>query len=111
MLILAIALFTIAAALGFYLISFLLQDKEMPKGIALVHGPVAAIGLILLIVYAFTQDPAPIVSLVLFILAAMGGTMLIYRDMTGQNVPKWMAIGHGFTALAGYVFLVVFTFL
>ncbi len=110
MLILAIAFFTLAATLGVYLLSFVLQDKDTPKGVALVHGPLAVIGLIILVIYAFFHKPAPIVSIILFILATLGGFMLIYRDLTGRSVPKWFAIGHGLTATVGFIFLIVFTY-
>lgn len=110
MLITSIIFFALAALLGLYLLSFVLQNKNTPKGIAFTHGPVAAIGLIVLIIYAFLNHPKPIVSIVLFVLAAMGGAMLIYRDLTGKSVPKWMAIGHGLIATMGFIFLIVFTF-
>lgn len=110
MLILATALFSLAATLGAYLLSFVLQNKDTPKGIVFIHGPLAVIGLIVLVIYAFFHTPAPIVSIILLILAAIGGFMLIYRDITGQSVPKWMAVGHGITALIGIICLIGFTF-
>lgn len=108
MLILSILLFAAAALLGIYLLSFILRNKETPKKVAFTHGPLAALGLVLLIIYSLTHQPAPIISLVIFILAAMGGSMLLYRDLTGKPIPKWMAIGHGVTALIGFVFLIIF---
>lgn len=111
MLFTAIGLFSIAAILGMILISFVLTNKNTPKGIAFIHGPIAAIGIILLIVYAFFHNPSPIISIILFILAACGGFVLIYRDITGKSVPKWLAIAHGLTAIIGFVFLLVFAFL
>ncbi|MEO8402067.1 MAG: hypothetical protein ABI597_09785 [Gammaproteobacteria bacterium] len=110
MLILAILLFFVAAILGLYLLSFILQNKNTPKGVAFTHGPLAAAGLILLIIYALFNTPAPIVSIIIFILAALGGIMLIYRDITGKSLPKWMAVGHGLTAIVGFIFLILFTF-
>lgn len=110
MLLTAIVCFALAAILGLYLLSFVLQNKNTPKGIAFIHGPVAVVGLILLIIYAFFNSPSPIVSIVLFVLAAMGGLMLIYRDLTGKSVPKWLAIGHGLIAVAAFIFLIAFTF-
>lgn len=110
MLILVIILFLVAALLGVYLLSFVLQNKNTPKGIAFTHGPIAATALILLIIYAFLHEPSPITSIILFILAAFGGLMLIYRDLTGKSVPKWMALGHGLTAIAGFLFLIAYAF-
>src|SRR4051794_39891985 len=110
MLITAILFFALAALLGLYLLSFVLQNKETPKGIAFTHGPLAATGLIILIIYAIFNQPSPIISIILFVLAALGGIMLIYRDIMGKSVPKWMAIGHGLTAVVGFIFLIIFTF-
>lgn len=110
MLITAILFFALAALLGLYLLSFILQNKNTPKGVAFTHGPLAATGLIILIIYALFNHPSPIVSIILFVLAALGGIMLIYRDITGQSVPKWMAIGHGLTAIAGFILLIMFSF-
>jgi hypothetical protein len=108
MLIISILLFAAAALLGAYLLSFVLRNKATPKHIALFHGPIAATGLMLLIIYAVLNKPAPIVSIIIFILAALGGFVLIYRDLTGRSIPKWLAIGHGLTALVGFVLLLIF---
>ena len=110
MLITAIIFFAIAAMLGMYLLSFVLQNQNTPKGVAFTHGPMAATGLVILIVYAILHKPAPIISIIIFIMAAMGGVMLILKDLMGKPIPKWMAIGHGVTAVIGFIFLLVFTF-
>lgn len=110
MLIIAITFFALAALLGIYLLSFVLQNRETPKGVAFTHGPLAAIGLTLLIVYACFNTPSPWISIILFTLAALGGFMLIYRDLTGKSIPKWLALGHGLIAVTGFVLLLIFTF-
>ena len=108
MLLSALVLFAFAALLGFYLLMYVLQNKNTPKGLAFIHGPVAATGLIILIVYAFIYKPAPIVSIIIFILAAIGGLILIYKDLTGKPIPQWLAMGHGLTALVGFICLILF---
>lgn len=110
MLITAIVFFSLAIILGLYLLSFVLTNKPTPKGVAFIHGPLAATGLIFLIIYAFFNTPSPIISIIIFVLAALGGIMLIYRDITGKTIPKWMAMGHGLTAIVGFIFLIIFTF-
>lgn len=110
MLISAIILFALAALLGLYLLSYILRNKNTPKAIVLMHGPLAASGLILLIIYAFYNSPSPWTSIILFAFAAMGGLMLIYKDISGKPVPKWLAIGHGITAIIGFIFLILFAF-
>jgi hypothetical protein len=48
---LIIALFVIAALGGFVLLSFQLRKKPLPTALAVIHGLVAALALILLIIY------------------------------------------------------------
>lgn len=110
MLLVALGLFAIAALLGLYLLTFILQNKNTPKGVAFTHGPLAATGLIILIIYALLYSPAPIISIVIFVLAALGGFMLIFKDITGKPIPKWLALGHGITAVISFIFLVMFIF-
>jgi uncharacterized membrane protein (UPF0136 family) len=54
---LIIAIFVIAALGGFLLLSFHLRNKPVPRVLAVIHGLVAALGLVLLIVYAI-QHPS-----------------------------------------------------
>jgi hypothetical protein len=104
----SIGFFALAALLGMYLLSFVLQGKETPKTIVFTHGPMAVIGLVLLIIYAVKGGPNPTESLVLFILAAIGGLYMISRDLTGKPIPKFLAVGHGLLAVAGFIFLLIF---
>ena len=104
----AIALFSLAALLGMFLLTFVLKGRETPKAVVFTHGPLAAAGLILLIIYAFREEPRPIESIVLFTMAATGGFVMVFRDLTGRKIPKWLAIAHGTLAVAGFVFLLVF---
>ncbi|HEX9981433.1 MAG TPA: hypothetical protein VGB50_12810 [Flavobacterium sp.] len=104
----AIALFSLAALLGMFLLTFVLKGRETPKAVVFTHGPLAAAGLILLIIYAFREEPRPIESIVLFTMAATGGFVMVFRDLTGRKIPKWLAVVHGTLAVAGFVFLLVF---
>ncbi len=107
----AIILFALAALLGLYLLSYVLRSKETPKAITIIHGTVAAAGLVILIIFAFYNSPSPWVSVLLFTLAAMGGLLLFHKDLSGKPLPKWLAIGHGIIAVIAFVFLIVFTFM
>ena len=104
-----IGLFAAAAIAGIYLLAIILQDKETPKGITLIHGLFAAVAICLLIYYSTQNNPAPIESLVLFILAALGGFVVVFRDLTGKKIPKWLAVTHGLIAVVGFIVLLVFT--
>jgi hypothetical protein len=105
----AIAFFALAAILGMILLSYVLKGKETPKGVVFTHGPLAAIGLVLLILYT-VDNPGPVESVVLFVIAALGGIILVIRDLTKKPIPKWLAVVHGLVAVAGFIFLLVFAF-
>lgn len=105
-----IALFALAAIMGMALLSYVLRDKETPKGIMIVHGLFAATGLVLLLSYVFGDKPGPVESAVLFVVAALGGFIMAARDLTGKKIPKWLAVAHGLIAVSGFVFLLLFTF-
>lgn len=110
MLYLAIALFGVAAILGAVLLVHLLQNNTIPKKLAMTHGIFASIGIVLLVIYATFNSPKPIVSIVIFILAAAGGITLVHKQLTGKPLPKLVAVGHGLLAIIGFITLVLFSF-
>lgn len=95
--------------LGMVLLSYVLRDKPIPKAIAFIHGPLAVLSLILLIVYNFLNLTPLIVVTVMFIVAAFGGFFLIYRDMRGKRIPKGVAILHGVLAIVSFILLLIFS--
>jgi hypothetical protein len=103
-----IGLFALGALIGLYLLALVLQKKETPKMVAFIHGIFVAVALILLIVYGLNHPPTPVESIVLFVLAALGGLVLIVRDLTGKSIPKWLAVSHGLIAVAGFIFLLLY---
>lgn len=105
-----ISFFALAAILGLLLLSFILKGKETPKGVAIVHGLLAMTGLVLLIIYTTQHLPGPIKSLILFIIAAMAGSLVFSRDITNKPIPKWLAVVHGLIAVTGFAFLLLFSF-
>ncbi len=107
---LIIGLFALGALIGMYLLSLVLQKKETPKAIALVHGLFVATALVLLIIYYVDHGPGLLESVILFVVAALGGIVLFMRDLTGKPLPKWLAVGHGLIAVVGFVFLLVYAF-
>ena len=104
----ALGFFLLAVVLGIYLLSLVLRSKQISKRVAIIHGLFAAAGLILLVVYPFYHHPAPILSMILFIFAALGGLTMMYKGMSGKPVPAWLACGHGTIALIAVATLIVF---
>ena len=106
----AIVIFGMTAIFGMYLLSLILRNKTTPKGLTIIHGVMAALALILLLIFSYGPSPGPWPSIIVFALAAMGGFVLNYRDITGKKVPKWLGIVHGLLAVAGFVLLLIFAF-
>lgn len=105
-----IVVFSVAAILGITLLSFVLRNKETPKALVFLHGPVAAIGLILLIYFVVTTGANLVMSIVLFVIAVLGGIILVSRDFMGKPIPKWLAVVHGLIAVTGFLYLLNYTF-
>lgn len=105
-----VVLFALAALLGLYLISFVLQKKETPKAIALMHGLLAVIAFVLLIVHTLNTGADLIQAIVIFGIAALGGIVLFMRDIAGRSLPKALAVIHGLLAVTGFVFLLIYAF-
>lgn len=107
----SIILFAIAAVLGLIIIAAILQDKKTPKAAVYAHGLVAATALIILIIFAFQhKDNVPMMSILLFVVAALGGFVLFGRDIAQKAGPKWLALLHALLAVAGFLSLLVFAF-
>jgi hypothetical protein len=104
----AITIFSMTAILGIYLLSLVLRDKQTPKAVAVVHGLFAITGLLLLITYSTGNEQSPTVSIVVFVIAALGGLVLFYKDVNGNPIPKWLGMVHGLTAVMGFAFLILF---
>lgn len=107
----SIILFAVAAVLGLTILLALLKKKETPKPVVYAHGLFAAIALVLLIVYGI-KNPGhfPRLSIILFVLAALGGFYLFFNDMKRKPGPVALAIVHALAAVAGFVTLLLFVF-
>jgi hypothetical protein len=101
----ALVLFALAALGGAVLLSFAWRGRHAPKGIALIHGAVAALAIVLLAVHALRSTNPPTLSLALFIVAAAGGGYVLYRDLRQGSVPKAIATVHGLIAITAFVLL------
>lgn len=112
MLVVAVIFFLIAGFLGTFLLAAILRNKPTPKPIVFMHGTVAGIALLIFAVYLALGHAVPllITSLVLFILAALGGLTMFTLDINGKPVPKMLAIGHPILAVTSVVLLLVYLF-
>lgn len=107
----SIVLFALAAGLGLSMLIKWLTQKEASKGVIYSHGIAAAVALVLLIIFSF-RNPAkfPEASLILFVLAALGGFYLFFKTFKKQPGPVGVALVHALLAVAGFVALLLFVF-
>jgi hypothetical protein len=105
---LAATLFAIAAAGGLALAGMRLSGKEVPPmWLAVVHGLVAASGLVALVV-AVLGAGAPTtatIALVGFVVAALGGFALFANHLKGKALPIPLVLIHGGVAVVSFVIL------
>lgn len=106
MLLAALSAFVLAALAGITLLFFVLNDKERPKWLISAHGVLAAIGLLLLIIYGLhSMDPRILIACGIFIIVALVGFYMAHRDRLGHKVPKAIALMHGSIGALTFLYL------
>lgn len=111
MLITTIILFALAAVLGLILITNVFKEEETPKAVVYSHGAAAAGGLVLLLIAYMNQgDSLLMTSLLVFIVAALGGFVMFGKDISDGSIPKWLSVVHALAAVAGFALLLVAVF-
>lgn len=109
MLKISIVLFVVAALGGLLLATLHLKQKSAPLPLAVLHGLLAAIGLVMLIFAVVKMAPAGLtgVALGIFILAALGGFVLFGMDLKRRMLPLGLIVVHGSAAAVALVILLV----
>ena len=111
MLTIAIIFFAVAAVFGIVNLVSILTNKATMKPSVYIHGVLAATGLVLLIIYAVQEASKNVtLSILLFIVAAIGGFILFGRDLMKKAGPKWLALVHGLVAVISFIILLVAAF-
>jgi hypothetical protein len=109
MLITTIIIFAAAAVFGLLNLIAVLSNKETSKPLVYLHGLLAAIALVLLIIFAINSTMgSPVISLVLFIIVALVGFFLFARDLSKKPGPKSIAVIHGTVAVISFIILLIF---
>jgi FtsH-binding integral membrane protein len=106
-----VALFAIAAVIGLFLLKDWISKRTPSRVAVYIHGGIAATGLVLLLVYAL-QNPSnyPQASILLFVVAALGGFYLFYTDLIKKPAPNGVAVIHALVAVGAFVTLLLFVF-
>jgi hypothetical protein len=85
-------------------------NRNPPVWLAMAHGGLAVAGVALLAfaVLAGGVPAAALWSLVLFLVAAAGGTLLFLGyEWKRELLPTWLVLVHAVVAVAGFLLLVV----
>ncbi len=110
MLYLIIGLFAFAAIFGIVIAMAIYQKKpSTPKGIVAAHGIFAATALVLLIFY-WLDNPNNSVrtSIILFVVAALGGAVLLVNDLRKKPGPFGLVVVHALVAVSAFLLLLGF---
>ena len=107
----ALVLFGVAALGGLVLAAQRFRGAPQPAlPLALIHGAVAAAGLIALIV-AVTGAAGAVtlakVALIVFLIAALGGFFLISQHLSKKPLPIPVVVIHALVAVTGFILLLI----
>ncbi|WP_454785246.1 hypothetical protein [Legionella sp. WA2024007413] len=112
MLIIAIVLFLLAIVCGFFLFTAILQDRPINRTVRNLHAVFATLGLLIIIVHTFAfmtgKATLLVASLILLILAALGGLSLVALAKKGKQIPKLGVLVHPIMGLAGFICLIFY---
>ncbi|MGH9461901.1 MAG: hypothetical protein ACRD1X_11825 [Vicinamibacteria bacterium] len=108
---LALVLFAIAALGGLTLAILRFREKPLPTALAVIHGLVAAVALVTLILAVWGGGAITLtrIALAFFVLAALGGFVLFASHLRGRPLSKGLIVVHGLAAVAGFVLLLLGT--
>jgi hypothetical protein len=108
MLYLTIGFFALAAVIGLIILKNWLTSANTSRTVVYAHGIVAAVALVLLLVQTL-RNPAGTLntSLILFVVAALGGFYMFFQDLKGKFSPIWLAVTHALIDIGGFVMLLL----
>ncbi len=101
-----IALFAVAAVVGLTMLFKILKGENPPRMSAIIHGALAAIALVLLILEFIDGGTELGAALIVLVIAALGGFFLFFKDLGGKQIPKSVALIHASAAVIGVLLLI-----
>lgn len=84
----AIGLLAVAAMIEVFLLTRVLQKREPPKVVVIIHRLLAATALTLVIIHTVNTGADLVQVIGLFVIAGLGGLTLFVRDISGRILPK-----------------------
>lgn len=108
LLIIALILFLLGAIGGLVMATQSFRGQLPPWWLAAAHGVLVATGLVLLIIALVLGSAATLynISLVLLVIAALGGFYLLSFHLRKENHPRAIVVVHALLAVAGVVLLI-----
>ena len=105
----SVILFAVAALGGLVLGVLGLRQRDLPMWLSLIHGLVAAAGLITLIIGVMQGNAGllPIYALILFLITALGGFVLFSYHLRRKRHPKGLIVIHALAAVIAFVLLLI----
>ena len=101
-----ILLVAVAAGCGLTLLIPVLQGQTPKRAFVFVHGGIAAIALVMLLLEFMKEgNTVPQISVILFVVAALGGFVLFARDLQKKPIPKGLALVHAGAAVVAFLIL------
>jgi hypothetical protein len=112
MMYLPVLFFAIAAIGGLTLATMKFTGKGLSMPLAIVHGIIAATGLVLLIVNVLmdTSNMLMNISLALFVATALGGFTLFSFHIRKKKTPDVLIYVHGTAAVTSFIVLLFAVF-
>jgi high-affinity Fe2+/Pb2+ permease len=107
MIVTAIALFLVAALVGLYMATRVFGGGLPPWFAVILHGLLAASGLLVLLYALFTgaQTAILLIGAVLLVVAALGGFFMFSYQLRKLPPPKAVVVVHAIAAVLGVVCL------
>jgi hypothetical protein len=106
---LALVLFGVAATGGLLLAYLRFTNKPLPMPLAMLHGLIAASGLVALAMTVLdgTASSKARIAFFIFLGAALGGITLFSFHLRKKALPLGIVAAHGLTAVVAFVVLLL----
>ncbi|GBD31064.1 hypothetical protein HRbin33_00010 [bacterium HR33] len=103
----SLVLFAVAAIVGVAMAVRLLRKQQLAWGSTIVHGAAAAAALVLVLLAFLRGETRLGTPLALFVVAALGGFVLVSFHLRQKPHPIPLAVVHGLVAATGFVLLLL----